>query len=86
MILDEVDQLEDKQLLYELYRIHGLTMILIANSEQELFASLDNRLNSRFQVCTRVRFNPYGNGALVAILRDRVRWGLKSEVVSSDHL
>ncbi|MDG5760926.1 orc1/cdc6 family replication initiation protein [Natronococcus sp. A-GB1] len=86
VILDEVDQLEDKQLLYELYRIRGLTMILIANSEQDLFASLDNRLNSRFQVCTRARFNPYGNDALVAILRDRVRWGLKSDVVCPDEL
>lgn len=83
VILDEVDQLEDKQLLYELYRIRRITMILIANSEQELFASLDNRLNSRFHICTRIRFDTYGNDALIAILRDRVRWGLANGVVDT---
>lgn len=86
IILDEVDQLEDKRLLYELYRIRRITMILIANSEKELFASLDVRLTSRFQVCTRVRFNMYGDDALVAILRDRVRWGFENGVIDAGRL
>ena len=86
VILDEVDQLEDKRLLYELYRIPRVTMILIANSEQELFASLDGRLNSRFHACTRIRFNAYGDDALVTILQDRVRWGLANGVIDADRL
>lgn len=61
-------------------------MILIANSEEELFASLDGRLNSRFHACTRVRFDTYGDDALVAILRDRVRWGLANGVIDVGRL
>jgi Cdc6-like AAA superfamily ATPase len=49
VILDEVDQLEDKSLLYDLYRIRNLTMILIANQEEELFSEIGNRLTSRLR-------------------------------------
>jgi Cdc6-like AAA superfamily ATPase len=76
VILDEVDQLEDKSLLYDLYRIPNLTMILIANREEDVFAPLDERLNSRLSSCARIRFNSYSLDELVAILEDRVRWGL----------
>lgn len=86
VILDEVDQLEDKSLLYDLYRIPNLTMILIANSEEGLFASLDDRLNSRLTSSTRVHFRPYTNDELVAILQDRVRWGLNGNVITTNQL
>jgi len=76
VILDEVDQLEDKLLLYDLYRIPHLTMILICNDEDGLFASMDERLNSRLTDCERIRFRSYHEMELVAILSDRVRWGL----------
>lgn len=75
-ILDEVDQLEDKSLLYDLYRIPHLTMILISNDEDGLFMSMDNRLSSRLTDCERIRFRSYHEKELVAILSDRVRWGL----------
>lgn len=73
VVLDEVDQLQDHDLLYDLYRTVGVSMILIANSEEELFARLDNRLVSRLQASTRIRFEKYE-------LDDRVRWGLDVEV------
>ncbi|MCU4717922.1 Cdc6/Cdc18 family protein [Halapricum hydrolyticum] len=76
VILDEVDQLEDKSLLYDLYRIPHLTMILICNDEDGLFVSMDDRLNSRLTDCERIRFRSYHESELVAILSDRVRWGL----------
>ncbi len=86
VILDEVDQLEDKTLLYDLYRIPNLTMILIANREAELFAPLGDRLNSRLSTSTRINFRPYSNSELTSILSDRVRWGLSSNVIDDDRL
>ncbi len=76
VILDEVDQLDDKDLLYELYRVRNLSMILITNSEEDLFAALDSRLNSRLSNCVRIHFRSYHDDELVSILQDRVSWGL----------
>ncbi|WP_433629603.1 Cdc6/Cdc18 family protein [Halomicrococcus sp. NG-SE-24] len=83
VILDEVDQLEDKSLLYDLYRIPHLTMILIANNEEGLFTSMDERLNSRLTDCERIHFGSYHEEELIAILRDRVRWGLTDDVIDT---
>lgn len=86
VILDEVDQLEDKSLLYDLYRIRGLTMILIANNEQGVFADVDDRINSRLANATRIHFRQYHHDELVAILQDRVRWGLNPDVIDRKKL
>ena len=86
VILDEVDQLQDKSLLYDLYRIPNLTMLLIANNEEGLFASIDERLNSRLSNATRIHFRPYTNNELIAILQDRVRWALAGNVLTTDQL
>lgn len=86
VILDEVDQLEDKSLLYDLYRIPNLTMILIANDEESLFADVDTRLNSRLSSCERIQFRNYHENELVAILEDRIRWGLEDGVVDTRNL
>lgn len=85
-ILDEVDQLEDKSLLYDLYRIPHLTMILIANDEKGLFAAMDERLNSRLTDCERIHFRSYHENELIAILRDRVRWGLTDDAIETSEL
>ncbi len=86
VILDEADQLEDKTLLYDLYRIPEFTMILIANNEEGVFAGVDNRINSRLANATRIHFRQYHHEELVAILQDRVRWGLEPDVISTDGL
>ncbi|WP_338006581.1 Cdc6/Cdc18 family protein [Natronoglomus mannanivorans] len=86
VILDEVDQLEDKTLLYDLYRIPDLTMILIANNEEGVFADVDNRINSRLANATRIHFRQYQHDELVAILRDRVRWGLNPNAITTEGL
>lgn len=86
VILDEVDQLEDKSLLYDLYRIPHLTMILISNDADGLFVSMDDRLNSRLTACERIRFRSYHENELVAILSDRVRWGLTDGVIDTSCL
>jgi len=86
IILDEVDQLQEKGLLYELYRIPEITLILIANREEDVFACLDDRLHSRLQSCARIRFNQYNISELVTILQDRVRWGLEPDVIDRAEL
>lgn len=85
-ILDEVDQLEEADVLYDLHRTRGLALVLIANREEELFASLDERLVSRLHTSTRVRFDRYSTDELVAILEDRVQWGLREDCVAGDRL
>jgi orc1/cdc6 family replication initiation protein len=86
VILDEVDQLEDKGVLYDLYRIPNLTMILIANREEDVFAHLDERLNSRLSSCPRINFSRYSLNELVTILEDRVRWGLVDGAIDQECL
>ncbi len=86
VILDEVDQLEDFGLLYELHRRSNVALILIANSERELFARFDGRLTSRFQTATRIRFDRYATEELVAILESRVRSGLREDAINTRQL
>ncbi|WP_434530095.1 Cdc6/Cdc18 family protein (plasmid) [Haloarcula sp. NS06] len=83
VILDEVDQLEDKSLLYDLYRIPHLTMILISNDENGLFGPIDDRLNSRLTDCERIHFRSYHESELVSILGDRIRWGITDGVIDT---
>ena len=86
VVLDEADQLEDESVLYDLYRTRGVSMVLVANREEEFFSDLDERLRSRLRGATRIRFDRYTLDELVAILSDRVRWGLEDGVVDDDAL
>jgi len=86
VILDEVDQLEDTRVLYELYRVSGLSLVMIANREEELFAHLDSRVGSRLQNRVSIKFDRYRNDELVSILTDRVKWGLEPGSVNSELL
>jgi orc1/cdc6 family replication initiation protein len=86
VILDEVDQLQDKDVLYDLHRTRGLTMILIANRQEDVFSFLDERLNSRLQSCARIRFSQYNFSELVTILTDRARWGLEPNSIGQSEL
>ena len=86
VVLDEVDQLEDMSVLYDLYRTPGLSMVLIANREEELFAGLDGRLASRLQTAARIRFDSYTVDELTGILADRVRWGFRKDAITDDQL
>jgi orc1/cdc6 family replication initiation protein len=86
VILDEVDQLKDKDVLYDLQRTRGLTMILIANRQEDIFSLLDERLNSRLQSCVRIRFSQYNLSELVAILTDRAQRGLEPGSIGQPEL
>lgn len=85
-ICDEADQLEDKGVLYDLYRIPTLELILIANHDDEFLRMLPDRVTSRLQTSTRIQFNPYTNDELVSILTDRVKWGLRDGVITDTQL
>jgi Cdc6-like AAA superfamily ATPase len=86
VILDEADQLEDKRVLYDLYRTRGITMILIANREAELFNQLDDRLTSRLYSSVRVSFDKYHLDQLVSILAARARWGVSEDAIGTEEL
>ncbi len=86
VILDEVDQLEDKSVLYDLYRMPTISMVLITNHEDELFSHLDGRLASRLRTCVRVPFEKYHLDELVSILRARVQWGLSENAIGNGEL
>ena len=86
VVLDEVDQLEEKDVLYDLWRVSGLSMVLIVNSEDELFAELETRVSSRFKTSERIHFDRYGTDELVGILKDRVRWGLHEDAATTEQL
>ena len=86
VILDEVDQLSDTKVLYDLYALPDVTMILIANREEELFFHLDDRVASRLRGCARVSFDKYGVDELVQILAKRGEWGLAPGAVSRAEL
>lgn len=66
--------------------MRDLTMVLIANREEDVFSTLDGWLNSRLESCARIRFRQYDIRELVTILRDRARWGLKPGAIDEQHL
>jgi orc1/cdc6 family replication initiation protein len=81
VVLDEVDQLADKRVLYDLERLPHLTMVCIANREADLFAGLDERVRSRLSGGPHIQFDRYTLAELTAILRDRVDEGFEPGAV-----
>jgi cell division control protein 6 len=86
VILDEVDQLEDKSVLRELYGIPRVTMVLIANREEDVFSTLDERVRSRLRSSERVGFDRYTDDEIQSILADRVRWGLDPDCITDNQV
>lgn len=85
-ILDEVDQLTDTQLLYDLYEASGVNLVLVANEQPAVLADLDDRLQSRLRGATSIRFDRYALDELLPILQQRVRHGLQDGVIDKPHL
>jgi len=86
IILDEVDQLQDKNILYDFHSISGLAFICIANREVDLLASLDERVQSRVSVGYRVQFDRYTVDTVTEILERRATQGLEAGAVSRETL
>lgn len=77
LILDEADQLEDKKVLYDLHAMPHITMVMIANEEEDVFARADHRIRSRLMSSRRIAFDRYSTSALTAILERRAEHGLE---------
>ena len=86
IILDEVDQLEDPSLLYDLHSLPQFAIICIANDEEQLFSRVDDRLVSRLRSSEHVRMDKYHDEQLYDILHARAKWGLEQGVVTDDQL
>nr|WP_283102285.1 Cdc6/Cdc18 family protein [Haloplanus sp. XH21] len=71
LILDEVDQLDDEDLLYDLLNLPRFSLLLIANREEDLLDGLDDRLASRLGGCERLHLDRYAVEELVDILDER---------------
>ena len=84
-VLDEVDQLEDGKVLYDLMLIPGLCLVMIANDE-DVFSRLDPRIMSRLAMLDRIKFPQYGQSELAEILKDRADLGLMPGVVKRNQL
>jgi Cdc6-like AAA superfamily ATPase len=83
VVLDEVDQLEALDVLYDLHSLPAFSLVLIANREAELFARADERLTSRLRGSETIGFDRYGLDELASILAARARWGLAADAVST---
>mgnify|MGYP002761073861 CR=1 FL=1 len=61
-------------------------MILVAHQEEQFFPQLNSRLVSRLQTSARIHFDQYSKQELMSILEDRVRWGVRPDVVTESQL
>jgi len=86
VILDEVDQLEDPSVIYDLHSLPQFAIICIANKEEELFSRVDDRLVSRLRSSEHVRMDKYHDEQLYDILSARAKWGLDEDVITDDQL
>ncbi|MFB6242435.1 MAG: Cdc6/Cdc18 family protein [Candidatus Nanosalina sp.] len=85
VILDEVDQIEDERILYDMARYNRTGVIMIANQEN-VFYDLDERIRSSLSSRKNIRFQAYDTDELVDILKDRRKWGLKPDTVETSQL
>lgn len=86
VILDEVDQLEDPSVIYDLHSLPQFAIICIANKEEELFSRVDDRLVSRLHSSEHVRMDKYHDEQLYEILSARAKWGLDEDVITDNQL
>lgn len=86
VVLDEVDQLDDDDLLRELYGIPELTLLLVTNDASDLFGPLDERLRSRMRTAVQIEFDRYDLETLVAILERRAKAALEPDAVDYSQL
>lgn len=84
VILDEADQLDSFEVLYDLI-LAGVSMILIANNET-VFHSADPRIRSRLSSLESIQFPSYSQRDLQEILEDRAHWGLIPGAIHKNQL
>ncbi len=85
LVLDEVDQLEDDKVLYDILNIPKAALILISNDSTSL-AKLDSRIRSRLASSDNIEFPPYTTGEIADILADRADYALVPGAISKAQL
>jgi orc1/cdc6 family replication initiation protein len=85
LILDEVDQLEDERVLYDLYSLPSVTLVMIAN-KQTAFHNMEDRVRSRLMDSARIEFEEYGVDELEDIVADRAEWGIEPDAISRSEI
>jgi orc1/cdc6 family replication initiation protein len=86
VILDEVDQLEDPSIIYDLHSLSQFAIICIANKEEELFSRVDDRLVSRLRSSEHIQMDKYHDEQLYDVLSARAKWGLDADVIGEYQL
>lgn len=86
VVLDEVDQLASKDVLYDLHALPATQLVLIANSREDVFANMNERVASRFTVGHQIDLEPYAVSETTDILFKRAVHGLAPDVVDDVHL
>ncbi|WP_135306087.1 Cdc6/Cdc18 family protein [Haloarcula amylovorans] len=86
VILDEVDQLEDSDVIYDLHSLPQFALICIANEQDDLYNRLDDRLVSRLRSSEHVRMDRYHDEQLRDILAARAKRGLEKDAITDDQL
>lgn len=85
IVIDEVDQIKDEKVLYDLSRFQNAAIILIANRE-DVFVDMDDRIRSSFSSIEEIRFKQYNDEEVMDILRDRVEYGLRPDSIEDSVL
>jgi orc1/cdc6 family replication initiation protein len=85
IIVDEVDQISDDEILYELSRFQNTGIIFIAN-DQKVFSHFEERVRSRLSGIKRIRFKRYTRKELKDILKMRRKYGLREESIKTSQL
>jgi len=85
LVLDEVDQLEDDKVLYDILNIPKTALILISNDPTSL-AQLDSRIRSRLASADSIEFPAYKIDEIKDILSDRASWALVPGTIAKTQL
>lgn len=85
IVVDEVDQVTDDEVLFELSKLRDTGLIMIAN-DANIFGHFDQRVRSRLSGVRKIRFRSYSTDQLTEILKRRRKHGLRTGSVSNDQL
>lgn len=85
VILDELDQLNEDETLYELSRFTNTAIIFIAN-DSNVFGHFEDRVQSRVSGTSRIRFKKYSKTEIFDILKLRRKHGLKKDSITDKQL
>ncbi len=73
VVLDEADQIGEKAVLKELYEMTGVALLPIVTKSHQLFADVEDRLDSPLTVLTPIPFRAYDEDTLVESPRAAAR-------------